>query len=235
MGVPQKSWRAIIRPDRSWISRGAIAIVFLIAFGALYVFDRSIGLETTFGLPAQIVTSVKYIAIAAGLVVICYQGMAMSASESFTLWASPLVPVSSVCYAVTAGALTVLTIGWEALGGTEQVGLARVIQALLLLDLAVIAGILIHVGNKSQGGAFSVGLLLKGELATFFRNLVVILGLVIPLAVMAVGSAQRPLVALAWIAMLAGFYAFRIVMFRAAVFEPITHNLAGSIGLPRAR
>jgi hypothetical protein len=35
MGVPSKSWRAIIRPDRSWISRGAIAIGLLIGSGAL--------------------------------------------------------------------------------------------------------------------------------------------------------------------------------------------------------
>ena len=41
---------------------------------------------------------------------------------------------------------------------------------------------------------------------------------------------------LGWtLAMLVGFYAFRILMFKAAVFEPISHDLAGSIGLPKAR
>ena len=37
MGVPSKSWRAITRPDRSWISRGVIGIALLIGFGALHL------------------------------------------------------------------------------------------------------------------------------------------------------------------------------------------------------
>ena len=42
-------------------------------------------------------------------------------------------------------------------------------------------------------------------------------------------------VAQACLAMLAGFYVLRFVMFKAAVCEPITHDLAGSIGLPVSR
>ncbi|MCL4183841.1 MAG: dimethyl sulfoxide reductase anchor subunit [Burkholderiaceae bacterium] len=235
MGVPQKSWRAVIRPDRSWISRGAIAIGLLVGFGVLYVVDRGVGLGATLGLPAYVGTVAKYVAVAAGVVVCCYQGMAMAASESFTLWASPLVPVSSACYSATAGALTLLAIGWEALEAQQRAGLATLIQVLLLLDLAVVAGILLHAGRKSPGGAFSVELLLKGELAAAFRNLVVLTGLAAPLVLVAFGGAQRLAVVLAWIAMLAGFYTFRASMFRAAVFEPITHDLAGSIGLPGSR
>ena len=44
MGVPAKSWRAIIRPDRAWISRGLISIGFFITFGALHVLIESNGL-----------------------------------------------------------------------------------------------------------------------------------------------------------------------------------------------
>ena len=106
MGVPSRSWRALIRPDRSWISRGAISIGVLIGFGALYVADRSLGL----GLPASLSALVGYLAVAAALVVMCYQGMAMADSEAFTLWASPLVPLASVCYALTAGVLSLIHI-----------------------------------------------------------------------------------------------------------------------------
>jgi len=235
MGVPRKSWRAIIRPDRSWISRGAIAIGLFIGFGALYVLDRAVGLQATFGLPPFIGALAKYMAIAAGLVVACYQGMAMAASESLTLWASPLLPASSLCYAATAGTLMLLVIGWEALSAGQRTGLQTVIQVLLLLDLVIVAGILFFASRKSRGGAFSVELLLEGELAPSFRNLVLIVGLGLPLLLMFFGGSQRLIVALAGGAMLAGFYAFRSLMFKAAVFEPITHDLAGSIGLPVSR
>jgi hypothetical protein len=114
LSVPRKSWRAkhpsgpvLDQPRRSrsacWSARASF----------LFVPDRAVGLQATFGLPAFIGPIAKYVAIAAGLVVACYQGMAMAASESFTLWASPLVPASSLCYAATAGTLMVLVIGWE--------------------------------------------------------------------------------------------------------------------------
>ena len=37
MGVPMKSWRAILRPDRSWISRGLLGLMALLGFGGLLV------------------------------------------------------------------------------------------------------------------------------------------------------------------------------------------------------
>jgi formate-dependent nitrite reductase membrane component NrfD len=237
MGVPLKSWRAILRFDRSWVSRGTIAIVCFIIFGVLHVIDRRIGLFAALGLPPQIGSAVKILAIASGVVLTLYQGMAMSASESFTLWASPLMPVASLCYSLTAGVLTVLTI--VSLTGTldteQQAGLLRLLEMLFVLNCVIVIGILLHVKNKSKGGAFSVNLLLKGELAGRFRGLVFVVGFVLPFVLLLIGGTQWLFVTLSWIAMLIGFYTFRVAMFRAAVYEPITHDFAGSIGLPRAR
>jgi len=235
MGVPRKSWRAILRLDRSWVSRGAVAIAVLAVCGAATVLDRGFALSAKLGLPPLLGTAVTILAIVAGLVVICYQGLTMASSEAFTLWASPLVPAASVCYALTAGSLTVLTIGWERLAAPERAGLTSLSVILLLLDLIIVAGILSHARRKSRGGAFSVELLLKGELARQFRIPVVLTGLLLPLAIMALAATHRTLVALAWVAMLAGFYAFRLAMLRAAVFEPISHEWSGAIGLPGSR
>lgn len=235
MGVPNKSWRAILRPDRSWVSRGAIAIGILIGFGVLHVVDLSIGFEASFGLPAIVGKLIGYIAVAGALTVMCYQGMAMSDSESFTLWASPLVPVSSFFYSLTAGAMTVLAIGWAAFSGEQRADLSTLAMGLLVADIVIVISILIQAKNKSKGGAFSVELLTKGEYARYFGNLVVVLGLIVPAGILAVGSTLRFAELAATLAMLVGFYAFRILMFKAAVFEPISHDLAGSIGLPKAR
>lgn len=121
MGVPSRSWRAFLRPDRSWISRGALAIGVLIGFGVLYLIDLGFGVVVRFGLPAFTGELLGYLSVAGALTVMCYQGMAMSDSESFTLWASALLPVSSFLYALTAGVLTMLVIGWNALGGDERI------------------------------------------------------------------------------------------------------------------
>lgn len=235
MGVPAKAWRAMLRPDRSWVSRGGISVVLLVGFGVLHILNRSVGLDKLFGVGPQVGEFVKYIAIAAGLVVISYQGMAMSASESFTLWASPLVPAASFCYALTAGALSLLAIGWGELGAEPQSALVRFLETMLLLDLVIVVGLLVHARSKSKGGAFSVNLLMRGELSGQFRLVAVLLGLIVPVALVAYGSAQRPFVAAALIAFLVGFYTLRNLLFKAAVYEPITHDLAGSIGLARSR
>jgi hypothetical protein len=235
MGVPSKSWRAILRPDRSWVSRGAIAIGVLIGFGVLHVINQSFDLEATFGLPAIAGKLIGYVAVAGALTMMCYQGMAMSDSKALTLWASPLVPVSSFCYSLTAGSMTALAIGWNVLEEEQRAILSTLAMGLLLADLVIVAGILLHAKSKSKGGAFSVELLTKGSYAPYFGNLVLIFGLMLPAGILAAGSALWLVELLATLAMLIGFFAFRLLMFKAAVFEPITHDLAGSIGLPSSR
>ncbi|OJW60396.1 MAG: hypothetical protein BGO65_15160 [Afipia sp. 64-13] len=234
MGVPKKSWRAILRPDRSWISRGAIAIGVLIGFGALHIIDLSFGVAVRLGLPEFTGQLLGYLAVAGALAVMCYQGMAMSASESFTLWASVLLPISSFFYALTCGVMITLVAAWGVLGAEQQVMLSNLAVALLVLDAAIVLAILLRARAKSKGGQFSVNLLTRGEYARSFITLVPVIGLIVPVIILAFGEG-RWLAVLATAMMLIGFFAFRLLMFKAAVFEPITHDLAGSIGLPSTR
>lgn len=231
MGVPKKSWRAILRPDRSWISRGAIAIGVLIGFGTLYIIDLSFGIATRLGLPEITGQIVGYLAVAGALTVMCYQGMAMSASEAFTLWASVLLPVSSFFYALTSGVMITLVAAWNVLGVEPRIMLSNLALALLVLDAVIVLSILLRARAKSKGGKFSVNLLIRGEYARSFLILVPVVGLVAPVITLAAGEG-RWMAVLATAMMLIGFFAFRLLMFKAAVFEPITHDLAGSIGLP---
>ncbi|MBK6553698.1 MAG: hypothetical protein IPP18_01600 [Rhodocyclaceae bacterium] len=232
MGVPQKSWRAILRPDRSWISRGALAVALMIGCGVVYLLERTYGVGSAVGLGPAVMTAVGYGAVIGALVVVFYQGLAMAHSESFTLWANPLVPLSSGCYAFTAGSLLALVIGAQSISA-EHLGMLRGFSVILLLiDVCVIAGILVLARNKSPGGAFSVSLLLNGEYASLFRYVVIFLGLLVPLVLLLV-SQHFVAVLFAALSMLSGFFCYRVLIFKAAVFEPITHDLAGSIGLPR--
>lgn len=226
MGVPKKSWRAIARPDRSWVSRGAIGVGVLVATGVLHILAQTVGV----GLPPGVAAAIRYAALAAGLVVMCYQGFAMAASEAFALWASPLLPVASFLYASTAGVLLASIIG--ALAGHGPALPSGLVATLLVADLAVVAGILVAARRKSKGGAFSAELLLKGRYARGFVGGAVGVGLVLPFVAVVAGGDVLALRIGAALAMLIGFFAFRLLMLRAAVYEPITHELAASIGLP---
>ena len=62
--------------------------------------------------------------------------------------------------------------------------------------------------------------------------MVIFLGLLVPLVLLLV-SQHFVAVLFAALSMLSGFFCYRVLIFKAAVFEPITHDLAGSIGLPR--
>lgn len=232
MGVPQKSIRALFRPDRSWISRGAIAIGFFIVPAIFYLLN--VGGVFQFASVSESLaildTLAETTAVVAALVVITYQGFAMSHSESFTLWASPLLPVSSAAYALTAGCLLGLIVGWGSLDEGARNSLSTSALLLLLADLVVVLGILQHAKSKSKGGEFSVELLMKTKFAPVFRNLALIVGLVLPIVVLFFADGFVA-VLLAAVFMLAGFITFRILIFKAAVFEPITHDLAGRFGL----
>jgi len=114
----------------------------------------------------------------------------------------------------------------------SRLGLVKLAAILIVLDFAVVMGILFHAKSKSQGGAFSVELLSKGVLAGPFPNLAILLGFVVSLALLVIAGAAAELlfVGLAWIVMLVGFFAFRLLMFRAAVFEPITTIWRAALG-----
>lgn len=225
LGVPKRSWMAVARPDRSWVSRGAIAIGVLVVTGVLHILAHTVGL----GLSPEVAGLIRYAALAAGLFVMCYQGFAMAASEAFALWASPLLPAASFLYAATAGVLLASVVG----AGQPQVEPLPAVAALLLVaDLAVVAAILVAAGRKSRGGRFSVELLMKGRYARRFVGGALGLGLVVPCVILLAAGDSLALRIVAVLAMLAGFFAFRLLVLRAAVYEPVSHELAAGLGLP---
>jgi formate-dependent nitrite reductase membrane component NrfD len=218
MGVPMKSWRAILRPDRSWISRGLLGIVFYSGFGVLHIANSWFGLE----LPAG--GLIKLLAAASALVVMTYQGFAMSHSTAISLWSSGLMPVSSFVYAATGGVMLTLAIGWNGFLAEQPDTRSLLINAALILLLAI-AGILLsllHAAHHgSPGGRKSVELLTRTFYAKWFYGLIWGAGLVLPAALLWFAGGSYPAAVLAAAGVLLGYYSFRLLIFKAGVFEPI--------------
>jgi formate-dependent nitrite reductase membrane component NrfD len=217
MGVPMKSWRAMMRPDRSWISRGLLGLMLMIGSGFLYVTALLFGEQA--GLPADstLVWLVKIVAAVSTLVVMSYQGFAMSHSSAISIWNSAIMPMSSLLYSLTIG----LAVAMVILPAEQGVNFADT-QLLLLLGLGIMHLMFLHGGwHGSPGARTSIELLLQTFYARWYLGLVIALGTVLPALLLwtVPGSTVVSFVAAA--STLAGFMAWRILIFKIGVYEPV--------------
>lgn len=224
MGVPARSWRAILRPDRSWISRGMIGIVFFVGSGAAYLLQLQFGLLTLIfgeGLGATLTSTARIVAFVSGIVVMTYQGFAMAHSSAFALWNTGLMPVSSMAYAVTSGLALLLIVDWHILDPATRQSLVHFTLLMLVVDLCIILSLLHAAYHGTTGGRQSVDLLLKGIYARPFMGVVIAVGIGVPGVLLWVAGNSYFASLLAALAILAGFLAYRVLIFKAALYEPI--------------
>jgi formate-dependent nitrite reductase membrane component NrfD len=215
MGVPGKSWRAILRPDRSWTSRGLIAIVVFTGAGMVHTIDALFGKALPLGVVFQLLAG------AAALVVMTYQGFAMSHSTALGLWSTAMLPFSSLLYALTGGVIVALLLQT---GDSTPVAMSQLVYmalGFLLADLIMLLSILHGAYHGSPGGRLSAELLFKTLYAKWFHGVVVAAGILLPMATLWLGNGTLVSRLLAAAGMLAGFYAFRVLIFKAGVYEPV--------------
>ena len=226
MGVPMNSWRAIMRPDRAWISRGMIAIAVFVVFGGAHVLLQVGGVfNLEFGtVGGALGQAIKIIAVLAALGVMLYHGFLISHSSAISLWSTGLMPVVSIVYALLGGAALTAVLGWGALAGDVPDGMLS-LPALTLVLLAVVTVVLfswIYAAlNGSPGARVSMNLLLKGAFAKSFVTLVIGVGLALPLLLLLWAPATYTTSLIVAAAVLVGYYAFRVFIFKAGVYDPI--------------
>lgn len=223
MGVPVKSWRAILRPDRSWISRGLLGIVLFVGFGGAHIANQWYGLSAAWGLPDVIGDLIKFAAGASAVVCMTYQGFAMSHSSAISLWSTGLMPVSSFVYSATSGVMLVLATGWNSFLAerTDLRELLVTVGMFLCFGLAAVVISLLHASRHGSPGARkSFELLTKDLYAKWFYSLIWIVGIVIPVLILWLAPNQTAIIVAA-VAVLLGHYSYRVLIFKAGVFEPI--------------
>ena len=226
MGVPGNSWRAMMRPDRAWISRGIIAIAVFVVFGVAHVLlevGGVFGLE--FGaVGGAVPPAIKTIAVLAALGVLLYHGFLISHSSAISLWSTGLMPIVSIVYALLGGAALTAALGWNALAGEVPDAMLslRALTLILLAGLAVVLFSLMYAAlNGSPGARVSMNLLLKGPFAKVFVPLVTGVGLALPLLLLLWAPATYVTSLIIAVAVLVGYYAFRVFIFKAGVYDPI--------------
>ena len=222
LGQPLRAWRAIVKLDRSWVSRGLFAIILFTGFGVLHVLDVT---QLTFGLlPRALSPVVTGIAGITATVVMLYQGFAMSHSSAIALWSSGLMPAISITYASLGGLALAMALGLDTASSRQPPGLAMIpIIELALIGYALIMNLsLLHAAYYgSQGGQKSVELLLKGDLSKWFLSLVFAIGLIFPGVMTAFGLRGLGAATSIAAAILLGYFALRVLLFKAAVYDPM--------------
>jgi len=219
MGVPQKSWRAILRPDRSWISRGLIGIVFFVGFGTIHVAGELFGL-----VPDALMMPVYILSMAGAMVVIVYQGFAMSHSTAIALWSTGLMPVSSMLYGLLAGTSLVTFLASFNMYkiDADLLALVSTLQIILIVAVQLTLLSLLHgAKNGSRGAQQSYHLLTRDFLARPFLYGVVGVGTIVPLLMLLLLPTGFIVTTIVAACILAGFCLFRLLVFRAGVLDPI--------------
>jgi formate-dependent nitrite reductase membrane component NrfD len=217
MGVASKSWRAMLRPDRSWISRGVWLLAGLMGTGFLYLVALFFGEQLGIGPDSSLLWLLKIVSATSALGVMTYQGFAMSHSSAISIWNSAIMPMASLLYSLTLG----LAIARALLPAAQAAGLTDTLL-LLLLGLAVMHLMLLHGGwHGSPGARTSVELLIQSVYGKWFWGLVIAVGVILPALALLAGPASIIASVVSAVAVIAGFMAWRILIFKIGVYEPI--------------
>jgi formate-dependent nitrite reductase membrane component NrfD len=142
LGRPERVLKALKRPDRSWIARGAIADFVFLIVGAIYVLPGWFpGLPWTdapflqANLAAQVMIGICFVAAA---LIIAYPGMVLYESLSIRLWHSALVPAQFIAHALASSlglTLLVLALGGRLAGAQTALAVGFLVALVATLGL----------------------------------------------------------------------------------------------------
>jgi len=196
LGRPLRLLGALLRPRRSWISRGAVADFVFLLCGTAYAAAGALHLPwgaAPFAAADPLGRSLILLCALCALVIMVYPGFVLRESWSVPLWNSPLVPVLFLGLALASGAgLLVLMVPGVAAPSLLWAGLAAD-----LLAIGALALYLVERG-RAEDPAAGLGLrrLLFGRGAPLFWS-GALLGLLVPAAITGLalaGAAPRPLI-----------------------------------------
>jgi formate-dependent nitrite reductase membrane component NrfD len=166
------------------------------------------------------------IAVVAGFWVMIYTGFVMAQSPSIALWNTPILPALFMLYGLIGG-IDLAFISVAVLGNTAAIDikLLEAVQIALFTSCLIFIWAYLGLMSGSRVGAReAVRMIAKGELAFIFWGVVIVIGLIIPLAVALyayfVGVAIAVTGGVGLLALVGCLY-FRHVVLRAGVYSPL--------------
>ncbi|MBI2919132.1 MAG: polysulfide reductase NrfD [Chloroflexi bacterium] len=183
LGRPERFWRALSRPQTSWISRGIWGIGF---FGLSAVLYLLMGADPW--AEASILGRLWLVLSVAGAVwLLVYKGFVFAYCKGIPFWNTAVVPALFFATGLRGGASLVLLL---AVAGPSGLELHPLEVAKLWLALSFGALLVFYLWATRESGVAarrSVQDLVRGRVSVAFYAGVIAVGLVLPLAWSAVG------------------------------------------------
>jgi formate-dependent nitrite reductase membrane component NrfD len=220
LGRWQRFWRIAVRPHSSWISRGLWGLAIFLAGAIPYAVPAV--RDSGFG-PVMLGVSLAGMAV-----VLIYEGFVYAVSRAIPFWRQPLLPVLYIAYGLRGGAATLLVSGAVATDAFD-VDLLEVIKLWVVVSSAVLVLLYLALARSAGGAARrSVSELVAGRVSPAFYAGVVFLGLVIPIALGAVGATtgvSRGLLDVIGLSSLAGDFYIKYCIVKAGIYLSVVEEL----------
>ena len=226
LGHPMRAWRMVSRPRTSWISRGLIFVSIFMLFGLIQMI-----LTQTGGSSMVVMVLADLFAFLA----IVYGGFAMNYVNGIALWNTALLPILYGVSGIWGGASLALGIAL-AFGEVSTVGpsLEEWIRLSIVAYVFLLIVYLISVRYTNPTGKLSVQGIIFGKFKALMWLVVVVLGLVVPVAVVMVsfntGLENMPVGALyiSILCELLGDLTLRYLILKGGLYSPLILSSAYS-------
>lgn len=219
LGRPERFWRAMTRPNTSWIARTVWAMGAFTVISVIYLL-----------LPAgsQAWEIFRVLAIISAVVVAITDGFVMNDSPAIPIWNTAMIPFLFLLYSLLGGTSIFLFLvhgGWASV--STLISLETLETTLIFINLIGVAVYLISVLSSTAAARESLWLLIKGPYAAMFFGFVVVIGFILTLGLTLFLGASGGIIVVGLITLadLIGHFFIFYLLLLAGVYSPVLGKL----------
>ena len=228
LGHPFRFWRMLLRPGTSWISRGLAFVSLFLVLGGIHMLLLQFAGGSSVAL--QIVADIF------AFMTVIYGGFAMNYVNGIPLWNTALLPVLYAVSGIWGGAGVALgTALATGAVSTTGVSIEEWARMLLIAYAVLLAVYLVSVRYTNLIGKVSVRGIVSGRYWPLMWLVVVLLGLIFPIAVVitsyATGIENMPstILYISILCELVGDLTMRYLLLKQGVYAPLVPSSALAI------
>lgn len=221
LGKPWRAWRAFLRPQTSWISRG---IIFVLGYAVLGFAQWAPTVLTWLPWSSEGLV-LRGVAALFAFLVMMYPGFTMGFVRGIPFWNNGILPVVFITYGLLGGFGLSIPLALARGDHHTLVFLESGVRVLLVVAAVLLAFYLATARYGRGAGRKSVEDLLSGQASAVFYLGVVILGIVVPLCVSLLAGAAGP--ASSWLlgigvaSELVGSFSLRYCLLKSGFYAPL--------------